>query len=487
MARRPRKTDRKKEPSKAKAVQELGERDIVILFADVAGCSEISNHKKLREYNDFIRSFQECFSKVCEHYEKEEYKGNEAFFDYQLRGDEGCLKILVPDREDLSVDIDNAINIALDLKRKWLLGEENKRRVENGLLPVDLGLGIHAGKVWVNEEKDEKGNIKYSPEGYAINLAKRIESESRGGKFSHILISESARGELYLLKDECTYRFDKPFAVSPKGISHDIEVFEIMHHFLPTDWSHVKKPSEVAMIYDELDDSKVDPKVLISQDAYTINPMNLWLAEEYILLWIMNAYKRLEAEGKTEDRNAIKKEYATALHVTRRIANSNLRDAGVLALLGFILGEQKDYEEEQQMYEEGIELDEQDGLLHWYLAYSISYELYGAQNELYNIQALKKTEITDFYENKKNKKKIERVLNEYKRALELMPANPWIIYDWACEESWWSQVDKKRFRKTAIEKFIQACILKPKIKINAKEEPYLGPIVDDPKVKRYLK
>ena len=479
MARRRRKAATREEPLKTKEVQPIGERDIVILFADVVGCSEVSNHKKLEDYNEFISSFQKCFTKVCKHYEDTEYKNNDLFFDYQSRGDEGCLKIFVPNREDLSVDIDNAINIALDLKRKWLSKKENQVRINGGLLPVDLGIGIHAGKVWVNKEKDEKGNIKYRPEGYAINLAKRIESESRGGKFSHILISESARGELYLLKDEYTYRFGKPFTISPKGISRNIKVFEIMHHFLPTDWNDTTKPSEVAMIYDELDDSKVDPKVILSQKAYKINPMNLWLAEEYVLLWIMNAHKRLEKKGKAEDRNAIKKEYATALNVTRRIANSNLRDAGVLALLGFILGEQKDYEEEQHMYENGITSNEQDEFLHWYLGYSISCELDDAQKDH------KEIKISDFYD--ENKKKIEETLNEFKRALELMPANPWIKYDYACEESWWSQVDKERFRKTAIERLIPILIDKAEIRKKAKDEPYLKPIIDDPKVKRYLK
>ncbi|MBU1628219.1 adenylate/guanylate cyclase domain-containing protein [bacterium] len=479
MPRRRRKIDEKQEQLEPKAVREQDEqdRDIVILFADVVGCSEVSNHKTLKKYNNFISSFQECFTKVCEHYRDTEYAtNNKSFFDYQARGDEGCLKIFVPDREDLSVDIDNAINIALDLKRKWLLGQENELRINSGLLPVDMGIGIHAGKVWVNEEK---GDTKYRPEGYAINLAKRIESESRGGKFSHILISESARGELYLLKDEYTYRFGKPFTISPKGISHDIKVFEIMHHFLPTDWNDVKKPSEVAMIYDELKDDSIDDKVLLAKKAYNLNPMNLWLAEEYVLLWIMNAHKRLDKKGKAEDYDAVKEEYATALKVTRQIANSNLRDAGVLALLGFILGEQKDYLEEQQMYKEGIKLDEQDGLLHWYLAYSISCKLDDDQKKQ------KKTDINDFFKN--NKEKIEKTLNEYKRALELMPANPWITYDYACEESWWSQVDKKRFRKTAIERLIPILIDKAEIREKAKEEPYLEPMIDDPKLKPYLK
>jgi class 3 adenylate cyclase len=148
MARRPRKRrDAKKRGirPKTKPVKLTEEQDIVILFADVVGCSEISNHKKLAEYNDFIGSFQECFKSVCKHYQTEEYKNNESYFDFRSRGDEGCLKIFVPNRDDLSIDIDNTIKIALDLKRKWLLEKENIERIKNGLLPVDIGIGIHSG------------------------------------------------------------------------------------------------------------------------------------------------------------------------------------------------------------------------------------------------------------------------------------------------------------------------------------------------------
>lgn len=475
MARRRRKAPPDEEPSKPRPVQPLGERDIVVLFADVVGCSEISNHKEIKDYNDFINSFQQCFKSVCGHYKQAEYEENERpFFQAEARGDEGCLKIFVPNRDDLSRDIDVAINIALDLKRKWLLEKENKGRIDNGLLPVDVGIGIHSGKVWVNKEKDERGNDKYRPEGYAINLTKRIESESRGGKFTHILVSESARGQLYNLKDECTYRFDTPFTINPRGISRDIKVFEIKHHFLPTDWT--EEPTEVSMVYRELEPTRA--KLEISKKAYDINPMNLWIAEEYVLLSVMQAYKKLDKEKKVGDVAALRKAYWPALGATRQITNSNLRDAGLLALLGFVLGEQKNYSEEQQMYVEGLEMDEQDALLHWYLGYSISCEIDDKQQKQKNVK------IAVFYN--ETQEKIEKILKAFERALELMPMNAWIVYDFACELSWWSQVHERRFRSQAIGELIRAFALNPETKKRAKEEKYLKPIIDDPKVKKYL-
>jgi class 3 adenylate cyclase len=468
---------KRKFPPKTKTGKLTEERDIVILFADVVGCSEISNNNDLETYNNFISAFQKCFMTVCSHYQKEEYANNEDFFDYQSRGDEGCLKIFVPNRRDLSIDIDFAINIALDLKRKWLLETNNRTRIRNGLLPVDLGIGIHSGKVWLNKGKTGKDR-RYRPEGYVINLAKRIENASRKGIFSRILISESARGELHLLKDECSYRFSKPFTIDPKGISRRIEVFEIMHHFLPTNWQEeTNKPSEVSIVYGKLSDEDIE----IVQKAYNCNPMNLWLAEEYILLDIMHSFhKKLYKKGKEMDIKATKEAYKQPLEIARRVANSNLRDAGTLALVGYILGECKEYKEEQQMYKEGIKLDEQDALLHWYLAYSMSSEIDDDR------KAQKGKKLGDFYRNKANNDKIEKTLEEFKRAYELMPMNAWIVFDYACEQSRWSLVDRERFRKEAIDMLTEAFDKNSEVIKKAKREPYLKPIIDDHRVKPYL-
>lgn len=446
------------------------ERDIVILFVDVVGCSEISNHLSIKEYNEFIGCLQDCFKTVCKHYRQLKYNEHEYdLFDYKTRGDEGCLKIFVPREEDLlAKDIDIAINIALDLKRLWLLTPYNQKRIRERHLPADVGIGIHAGKVFINQ--DGEGESKYRPEGYAINLAKRVEGESRSGKFSHILVSESSRGQLYTIMDEETYRFDLPFIITPKGISRAIQVFELKHHFLPTDWI-AKLTNGDSLIYEELDDDKLQ----ILKLAHENNPTNLWLAEEYLLLSMMNSYKKLKAKNKEGDTGALRKAYAPALEVVQRVANSELRDAGLLGIWGFILGEQINFKEEQKRYKQGLELDEQDGYLHWYLALSISYDLYHALED--------KKKAAQFYE--QNSRKIEEVLAEFDRALELKPSITWIEYDYACELSWWSQGNKDLL-KPAKKMLIDAVVRNPEIKAEAKEEEYLGPIISDPDVSKYL-
>ncbi len=465
------KTKGKKSTSKTKVLSQ-DERYIVVLFADIVGCSEISNHTKLSEYNTFVSDFQELFKEICNHYKVQRYEERDYdFFQAQARGDEGCLKIFLSrSDESLASDIDTAIMIALDLKRKWLFNEHNTDRIEkDGLLPVDIGIGIHAGKVFINKEEDGKDKYQYRPEGYTINLAKRIENASRKGVFTHILLSEAARGQLYNLKDEDTYVFNNPFPIEPKGISRDIRAFEIKHHFLGTLW--YEEPSEASILYDDIDDNMVK----IVQRAYEANPTNLWLAEEYILLATMNDYKKLKKEGKENDNNSLKKAYRKVLDVAQRVANSDLRDAGTLAIWGFILGERLDYDEEQKKYNEALKINKQNGNVHWYKALSISYQLYEQQDD--------KTEIGDFYN--KHKDKIEKCFKAFRDALELKPFNPWIYYDYACELSWWSQVKQEK-RNDAIDKLIDAFKLNSDIKERVSGQEYLGPIKDDPKVKKYL-
>jgi len=444
----------------------------VILFADIVGCSEISNHKNLTQYNEFLTEFHNCFKTVCKHYKDEEYKETEhPFFKYDTRGDEGCIMIFTSNGdESLAKNIDIIINIALELKRKWLFTKDNIERIEkDGLLPVDLGIGIHAGKVYINEDRPND----YRPEGYAINLTKRIESESRGGKFTHILVSESAQDQLYNLKDESIYKFDKSFPISPKGISREIKVFEIKHHFLPTDWYDM--PSEVSIIYEELDDKKLETAKI----AYKANPTNLWLAEEYVLLSLMNEYQKLSERGQEDDLNARKNAYKQAYEVARHIAGTDLRDAGILGIWGFVCGEQGNYKEEQRLYEDAILIDKQDGDIHWWLAYSWSRQLYEDE-----IEDKKEISVDKIYRD--HKEGIGKILKGYEKALELTPMNAWIIYDYACELSWWSQVEKD-FKKDAIEKLIKAFNYNANTKERAKDEPYLGPLIEDSKIKKVLK
>jgi class 3 adenylate cyclase len=300
------------------------EGQIVILFADIVGCSEISNYEPLEKYNKILRQFRSLFEEITNKYKKEFYaSSNNIDFQSHVRGNEGHLMIFrkSPEEENPDLwaeDIDTAITIALDLKRRWLLSESNKEKINSGKQTSDIAVGIHFGQAWINKT----GDNKYQPEGYAINLTKRIESHSREGAFTHIYLSEAAYDKLYLLTDETPYTFDLPHLIKPKGIPTGINVFEVKHHFLPTDWADEKpQTSKWRTFKPSTDDIEKIEK------AHLANPSNLWLLEECIMMQIQHGYKELLEQGKEEELRNLGEAYSESVSIARKLATSSMRDA----------------------------------------------------------------------------------------------------------------------------------------------------------------
>ncbi|HXK33813.1 MAG TPA: hypothetical protein VNM91_07375, partial [Dehalococcoidia bacterium] len=72
-----------------------------MLFADIIGCSEISNHKSLAAYNKFLDQFHAIFDEVTEEHKKTWYAPqDQPYFKAGVRGDEGCLMIFIPGRDE---------------------------------------------------------------------------------------------------------------------------------------------------------------------------------------------------------------------------------------------------------------------------------------------------------------------------------------------------------------------------------------------------
>jgi class 3 adenylate cyclase len=300
------------------------EGQTVILFADIVGCLEISNYETLEKYNRILRQFKLLFERITNKYKQEFYAPHENIdFKSQVRGNEGCLIIFrkIPEEAnpDLWADVlDTAISIALDIKRRWMLSEFNKERIGTEKHTSDIAVGIHFGQVWINK----KGNNKYQPEGYAINLTKKIESHSREGAFTHIYLSEAAYEKLNPLIDKTPYTFDLPHLIKSKGTSPDINVFEVKHHFLPTDWAdETTKASKWRTYEPSTDDIEKIEKV------HQMNPSNLWLLEECIMMQIQRGYKDLLKQGKEEELRNLGNEYSESVSIARKLATSSMRDA----------------------------------------------------------------------------------------------------------------------------------------------------------------
>jgi class 3 adenylate cyclase len=312
------------------------EGQIVILFADIVGCSEMSNYEPLEKYNRILRQFKLLFEEITNKYKKEFYASHENIdFQSHVRGNEGHLIIFrkSPEEENPDLwadDIDTAITIALDLKQRWILSESNKEKINSGKHTSDIAVGIHFGQAWINKT----GNNKYQPEGYAINLTKRIESHSREGAFTHIYLSEAAYDKLYPLTDKTPYTFDLPRLIKPKGISPGINIFEVKHHFLPADWADETIETSKWRTYEPSADD-----IEKIEKAYQANPSNLWLLEECIMMQIQHGYKELLKQGKEEELRNLGEAYGESVSIAKKIATSSMNDAvSLLVCMASYLG-----------------------------------------------------------------------------------------------------------------------------------------------------
>jgi adenylate cyclase len=108
--------------------------------------------------------------------------------------------------------------VACGLAMQLAMTEVNQRLVAKGTAELEMGIGVHTGRVIV-------GNIgslrrtKYAAVGANVNLAGRIESFTNGGQ---LLISEDTRRKI-----KAPLRIDGQCRVEPKGASRSLLLYEI--------------------------------------------------------------------------------------------------------------------------------------------------------------------------------------------------------------------------------------------------------------------
>lgn len=482
----PRKRPSKKTtiPSQAPGVnageQDANVRDTIILFADIIGASEVSNHKTPKQYFEFVREFQQMFDRICEKYLGKWYPDEKDYL-FQARGDEGLLMIFPKSDQDNpripGQDVDVAVNIALALKREWIQSEDNVQRIRKSkLLPVDLGIGIHLGPTLLHKDDKIKSSSRnpgsYAPEGYAINLAKRIESHSRGGRYTNIFISGAAHGAWRRLPDEYTYIFDEEQSIEPRGITRKIPVFEVKHHFLPTDWyerSETRKRGKSL-----LDPDEVDPELL--KAARELNPTNIWLTEESIRANMLKNYYDIPSR-KRDNKEERKKAFKEARSIADYLASSDQQDAGILLIQGLIEGECHEFASERKKYERAMTLSPILVEAHWYTALSYSFEV---ADRLSFDTSLKITDLSD-----SDKELVENALKSFMEANGRSFMSAWIPFDYGCELIRWAEDDIQL--NEGIQKIQLASKLFPEEVADAiLEESYLDKVLDDPRIKSLL-
>jgi adenylate cyclase len=186
---------------------ELGgeEREITILMSDLRGFTALAARQAPREVIEFLNLYLEAMVDVISRYE--------GTID-EIIGD----AILVIFGAPLVCDDHAAKAVACGLAMQLAMMEVNQRLAAKGAAELEMGIGIHTGRVIV-------GNIgslrrtKYAAVGSNVNLAGRIESFTTGGQ---LLISESTRNAI-----KAPLRIDGQFQVEPKGATHSLQLYEV--------------------------------------------------------------------------------------------------------------------------------------------------------------------------------------------------------------------------------------------------------------------
>ncbi|MBN1803618.1 MAG: tetratricopeptide repeat protein [Sedimentisphaerales bacterium] len=191
-----------------------------ILFVDIMNSMEIANYWAPKKYNDFLNEFQRLMQHGISLWRK-------GIKQIKLAGDE---LVVFYCSKDVTWDIVNAISLANTLKLMWYAGKPNRERVNEGKKILDLGVGINTGYVTYEYRPvldDFKRYIRKRKtfEGLPISLAKRIESFSRKGKYSRIMLGNQTVAELN--KTYHWYEYEPMGLQRFKGMSQEVPVFEL--------------------------------------------------------------------------------------------------------------------------------------------------------------------------------------------------------------------------------------------------------------------
>ena len=221
---------------------EKTEKLSVILFADVINSSIIGNYLSFDEYCETLEDFEKICREVLQKYQ-EIYKAqlnmefqivnhspgninnskNKNKVIYEQTGDELYLNFYGND-ENVNIYLVMAVGIARELKIRWLLSETNRERITLSKKYFDLGIGIHIGHTREIRKKHHSGEITGAI-GYSIAYGKRVESESRKGRYTKIMLSNKAYQ--VAVENDSLLIFGERKEFTAKGLSGTEAIYEV--------------------------------------------------------------------------------------------------------------------------------------------------------------------------------------------------------------------------------------------------------------------
>ncbi|MGB0671239.1 MAG: GAF domain-containing protein, partial [Rhodospirillales bacterium] len=188
-------------------------------------------------------------------------------------------------------DPDRAVAASISMIRD--LWAWNKPRVERGLLPVDMGIGLNTDQV-VSGNIGSPKRMDYTMIGDGVNLAARLESACKQYS-AHILISEFTHAKL-----KGTYRTRDVDLVVVKGKTKPVGVYEVLdYHSDETFPNLMDVVNHFADGVKKFRTQKWDPAIKAFEECLKANPTDK-LANTYI-----ERCNHMKAEPPGDDWNGV--------------------------------------------------------------------------------------------------------------------------------------------------------------------------------------
>lgn len=181
-------------------------KEMTVLFSDIRSFTSISEKMSPEENFEFLNEILKDIGPVI--------RQNEGFIDKYI-GD--AVMALFP------VKPEDAINSAIAMYRS--IQKFNLKRVEKGLFPIQIGIGINTGEMifgTIGEEQRMEATVISD----AVNLASRVEGLTKHYG-AHIIIAEKTFQQITNINQ---YKFRKLDIVKVKGKDEQISIYEILSY-----------------------------------------------------------------------------------------------------------------------------------------------------------------------------------------------------------------------------------------------------------------
>ncbi len=191
---------------------------VTVLMSDLRGFSDLSDSRDPEEMVRILNRYLETMTQVIQHYE--------GVID-EFIGDAILTVFGIPEARD----DDAARAVACALSMQDALADLNRVMADEGLPPLEMGIGINTGPVVVGNLGSE-ARTKYGIVGAVVNIASRIESNTVGGQ---VLIGEATHAEVDHLVTA-----QPPMTVMMKGLKKPLVCYPVTTIGAP--WNVTARP-----------------------------------------------------------------------------------------------------------------------------------------------------------------------------------------------------------------------------------------------------